>query len=49
MAREEINVDQLLKKRKAYNQEAFQKLKTAKKDSRRTGSKKRGETKRENG
>ena len=34
MAREEINVDQLLKKRKAYNQEAFQKLKTAKKDSR---------------
>ena len=34
MAREEINVDQLLAKRKAYNERAFKKLQDAKDDSR---------------
>ena len=34
MAREEINVEQLLRKRKAFNKEAFNQLKDAKKDSR---------------
>ena len=34
MAREEINVDQLLQKRKAYNENAFKKLKDAQDDSR---------------
>lgn len=34
MAREEINVDQLLRKRKAYNEQAFKRLQTAKEDSR---------------
>ena len=34
MAREEINIDRLLQKRKAYNETAFRKLQDAKKDSR---------------
>lgn len=34
MAREEINVEQLLRKRKAFNQNAFDKLKDAKAESR---------------
>ena len=34
MAREEINVDQLLRKRKAYNEKAFARLKDIQKDSR---------------
>ena len=33
MAREKIDVDQLLRKRKAFNQSAFNQLKDAKKDS----------------
>ena len=33
MAREEINVDQLIRKRVAYNKQAFDNLKTAKEDS----------------
>ena len=33
MAREEINVEQLIRKNKAYNEVAFKKLKDAKEDS----------------